>query len=161
MEPFILIVEDCEETLAALEIAVERYFRCRVEHARTGTAAVEAFACEDRTILAMITDLNLPELDGWELIRQIRLDPRGRELPILAVSAEPNPLAQKGAIAAGADAFIGKPYSPLELCRCLEKILYAKQKLDSAVADAHEPVRASRDHGSFRTDDAARGDDPA
>ena len=124
MANVILIVEDCDETVAALEIALQKHFGCRIEHVTDGAAALAAFARMAGSVFAIFTDLNLPEVDGWHVILKIRQSGSGSHLPIIAMSADPDPQARVRALEAGADAFVAKPYSPFEMCRCLEKILH-------------------------------------
>jgi uncharacterized protein (TIGR02266 family) len=64
--------------------------------------------CRSHLFDAAIIDIYLPGLDGATVIRELRGDPRGRELPIIAVSAG-GVYAEKAAFAAGADLFLGKP----------------------------------------------------
>lgn len=127
MENVILIVEDCSETVAALEIALQQHFSCRVEHASDGAEALRALGRLSPSLFAVVTDLNLPEIDGWNVIAQLRQRTDGSKTPVIAISADPDPQAGARALEAGADAFIGKPYSPLAVCQCLENILHARK----------------------------------
>jgi uncharacterized protein (TIGR02266 family) len=69
----------------------------------------EALAlCRAKHFDAAIIDIYLPVLDGASVIRELRTDPCLRGLPIIAVSAG-GAVAQKAALAAGADLFLGKP----------------------------------------------------
>jgi uncharacterized protein (TIGR02266 family) len=64
--------------------------------------------CRAQRFDAAIIDIYLPGLDGASLIRELRADPRSRDLPIIAVSAGGAP-AERAALAAGADLFLSKP----------------------------------------------------
>lgn len=140
--PLILVVEDCPETIPALEIALLKTFACDVEHHVSGLQALAVFQLHPGSVLALITDLNLPEIDGWEIIRRVRAHPAGEHLPILAVSADPHPLAARNALLAGAHAFFSKPYSPLDVCRRLQGILDAQAlSAPAPVSSAGEPAR--------------------
>src|SRR3954470_12655086 len=57
----------------------------------------------------VVTDLMMPVMDGVELIRRLREDPRTAELPILAMTADATEAAEKRARQAGAADFITKP----------------------------------------------------
>jgi CheY-like chemotaxis protein len=57
----------------------------------------------------VVTDLMMPGMDGVELIRRLREDPRTAEVPILAITADATELAEKRARQAGAADFITKP----------------------------------------------------
>ena len=72
-----------------------------------------------------MTDLNMPRMDGFELIRRVRQDRRLSRTPIIVVSADTDP-ATPGRIAdLGVDAFFPKPFSPAQVRRRLEQLLNA------------------------------------
>ena len=62
---------------------------------------------------AIVLDLQLPRTDGWQLTREIKRDPRTRDIAIVVVSACVMPAERAGAEAAGCDAFISKPCDPM------------------------------------------------
>jgi two-component system chemotaxis response regulator CheY len=126
---FILIVEDCDEAVAALQIALETFYQCPVLHSPDGLHALETLAAEQIAPLAVITDLNLPGVSGYSIIEHIRSDRKLRQTPVVVISADTDPGASKRVRALGADAFFPKPYSPAGVCQSLEKILDAKRKL--------------------------------
>ncbi|NII10616.1 response regulator [Oleiagrimonas sp. C23AA] len=57
----------------------------------------------------LILDLDLPGIDGWEVLRQLRDDPRWKSLPVLVVSAHVLADEAQLAVAAGAHGFVAKP----------------------------------------------------
>ena len=125
MKGTLLIVDDCPESAALLEIALEGVRTLEVVCVRSAEAAFEWTANERAARLqGVITDLNLPAIDGIELIRRMRA--RGRGTPIIVVSANADPHAPARALAAGADAFFAKPFSPAEIRKKLEELLHAQ-----------------------------------
>jgi CheY-like chemotaxis protein len=71
----------------------------------------------------VVTDLNMPRMDGYELIRRVRSDEKLSGMPIIVVSADTDP-ATPGRIAAlGVQAFFPKPFSPALVRRKLEQLL--------------------------------------
>lgn len=62
---------------------------------------------------AIVLDLQLPRTDGWQLMREIRADPRTRGISIIVVSACVLPSERAAAEEAGCDAFINKPVDPM------------------------------------------------
>jgi two-component system, cell cycle response regulator DivK len=62
---------------------------------------------------AIVLDLQLPRTDGWQLTREIKADPRTRDVAIVVVSACVMPADRAAAEAAGSDAFISKPCDPM------------------------------------------------
>ena len=64
---------------------------------------------------AIVLDLQLPRIDGWELTREIKADPRTRDVAIVIVSACVLPAERAAAEEAGCDAFINKPCDPMAI----------------------------------------------
>jgi CheY-like chemotaxis protein len=64
---------------------------------------------------AIVLDLQLPRIDGWELTREIKADARTREVAIVIVSACVLPAERAAAEEAGCDAFINKPCDPMAI----------------------------------------------
>jgi CheY-like chemotaxis protein len=79
-------------------------------------------------VAAVITDLDMPRMDGYELIERLRADPRWARVPILVSTASCDPEAPERVRRLGADAFFCKPYSPAELKNRLEELLHEHQE---------------------------------
>ncbi len=75
---------------------------------------------------ALVTDLNMPRMDGFELIERVRAQVRYARLPIIVVSGDADPRTPDRLARLGVDAFFSKPYSPAEVRRKLEQLLNAK-----------------------------------
>jgi two-component system chemotaxis response regulator CheY len=71
----------------------------------------------------IITDLNMPSMDGIELIRQARAQPGCRFLPILMLTTESRADRRAEAKAAGATGWLVKPVAPAELLSILERVV--------------------------------------
>ena len=63
----------------------------------------------------VILDLMMPDMDGFDVTRRLRADPRTKGMPILIFTARTQPADQEGAMQAGADGFLAKPIDPKEL----------------------------------------------
>lgn len=61
---------------------------------------------------AILLDLQLPRVDGWELTRELKRHPRTRAIPIIVVSACVQPSDRQKAEEAGCDLFLAKPVDP-------------------------------------------------
>ncbi|MEO5896567.1 MAG: response regulator [Vicinamibacterales bacterium] len=61
---------------------------------------------------AIVMDLSMPLVDGWEACRRLKADPRTRHIPIIALSAHGYADAQRRALEAGCDHFVAKPCAP-------------------------------------------------
>jgi len=89
-------------------------------------------ACEGRVALAriladppdlLILDLMMPGLDGMEMLKLLRLDPQGADLPVIIVSARTGQIDQIGSLQLGANAYICKPFSNRELIAQVRQLL--------------------------------------
>lgn len=72
---------------------------------------------------AVVMDLQLPEVDGWSLIRELKTSPVTRQVPVLVVSAAVRDSDRESAIAAGCDGFISKPADPDVIVAELRRLL--------------------------------------
>ena len=122
--PAVLIVEDSENSRAMLEIAFLGIPDLSVVMVSSAMEALRVLnnGVSD-TVRVMVTDLNMPRMDGYELIRRVRADQRHSDMPIIVISADTDP-ATPGRIAAlGVEAFFPKPFSPALVRRKLEQLL--------------------------------------
>jgi len=112
-----LVVEDDEDIAGLLElILADTGFTVRVE--KTGTGGLKAAA--ELGDLALITlDLGLPDLNGIEVALQLRAFTAA---PILVITAFTVPADELSAMAAGASAFILKPFRPAELRAAVQRL---------------------------------------
>ncbi|MCU1326452.1 MAG: response regulator receiver protein [Bryobacterales bacterium] len=123
MPRIILIVEDSEACAETLQIALEMLPEVETRAVRGVHAALGVMAEAGNDIAAVVTDLNMPRQNGFDLLGQLRADSRHVKLPIVMVSGDSDPRLPARALAEGASAFFSKPYSPLALRRTLEKLL--------------------------------------
>ena len=121
----VLIVEDSENSATMLEIAFLGIPGLAVLLASSAVEALRILIGGATQVQAIVTDLNMPRMDGFELVRRVRGDRRLRGTPIIVVSADTDP-ATPGRIAElGVDAFFAKPFSPAQVRRKLEQLLDA------------------------------------
>lgn len=113
----ILIAEDIESNYKLLEIVLRREFD--LLWAKNGREAVD-MAFEHRPD-AILMDIKMPEMDGMEALRQIRL--RDRKIPIIMQTAYAFDTDRRAAVAAGCNGFLTKPVIPAELKACLDRSL--------------------------------------
>lgn len=122
----VLIVEDADQCATTLEIAISAIPRVSVALAADADQALRYLGAPDSSVCAVVTDLNLPTMDGFEFIGRLRLDPRWRDLPLVVVSGDIDPRTPERVLRLGADAFFAKPYSPAQVRHKLEELLNAK-----------------------------------
>jgi CheY-like chemotaxis protein len=119
----VLVVEDVDTCATLLEVALVRIPGVDVACAATGREAMQLLGTFGTNVCALVTDLNMPCLDGFELIAQVRSDRRYAGLPIIVVSGDIDPGTPERVKRLGVDAFFAKPYSPASVRRTLEKLL--------------------------------------
>jgi two-component system, cell cycle response regulator DivK len=71
----------------------------------------------------ILMDIQLPIVDGYEATRQIKAEPNLKAIPIIAVSSFAMKGDEERARASGCDAYVTKPYSPLQLLRIIQGFL--------------------------------------
>lgn len=120
----ILIVDDAASSIAALEEACAAVPGVEVMGVKSALAAMRILGEARQPICAVVTDLHMPAMDGFELIQFIRSDTRLAATPIIVVTADSDPETSERAARLGADAFFPKPFSPAALRRRLGELLY-------------------------------------
>ncbi len=71
----------------------------------------------------LVTDLNMPNMDGIELIRQVRKEPCYKFMPIIMLTTESQTIKKQEGKAAGATGWIVKPFKPEQLLAVVRKVL--------------------------------------
>jgi len=120
MAKSILLVEDEDSIALALRFLMERE-GYEVRHAATGPAAYEAVA--EKTPDLILLDLMLPGCTGHDICRTIRADPALAGVKILMMTAKGGAMERRKGLALGADAFVAKPFSTLELKEIVRRLL--------------------------------------
>jgi PleD family two-component response regulator len=118
------IVED-NDNVAALEIALASLDHIGVLILSNGQDALRILGAGSLQLAAVITDLHLPLVDGFELVAAIRSHHRYSRLPIVVVSGDNHPEVSNRVFQMGADAFFAKPYSPAEIRQTVKGLLHA------------------------------------
>jgi DNA-binding response OmpR family regulator len=123
MSRTVLIVEDTDLCRDALEVALMRVPGIDV---RTFERAEDALGwLADHEACALVLDLHLPEMDGFEMIQAVRAHPRRGSLPIVVISGDSHPDTPARVTGLGANAFFAKPYSPAAVRNKLEELINA------------------------------------
>jgi CheY-like chemotaxis protein len=128
--PLVLLVEDDRDGRILFAEWLQRA-GFRVEQAHNGLQALErAF---DLVPDAILTDLNIPGIDGYELTRRLKQDDRTQRIPILAVTGYA-PFTQDPGRAdrAGCDAVLPKPCQPEDLEKTLNALIAQARERRSA-----------------------------
>jgi CheY-like chemotaxis protein len=117
---WILVIEDIRDQ-AELWSDVCAHAGLNAMTAATGLQGYRR-AVDTRPALILL-DVALPDIDGWEVCRRLKTDPRTKSIPVLMLTAYDAPGATTRAVAAGCAAFLKKPCPPAELIRVIKNIL--------------------------------------
>lgn len=117
----LLIAEDEPDNRDVLRTIAEVLVGLKVVEAANGLQALEvAERCRPDLILL---DMMMPGMDGFEVARRLKANVRLAAIPVVAVSALAQPEDRRLALAAGADAYVTKPFEAEELAQLLRRLL--------------------------------------
>jgi two-component system cell cycle response regulator DivK len=116
----ILVVEDQEDNRQILRVLLSSAGYDMAE-AADGEAALASAKAEPPDLILM--DIQLPVLDGYEATRRIKSDPDLKGIPVIVVTSYALSGDESRAYAAGCDAYVTKPYSPLDLLTKIKEYL--------------------------------------
>ena len=120
MTPRLLLVDD-DHRLASM---VSDYLgQAGFEVETAGTIAAGRDRLAGNTYDALVLDLMLPDGDGLDLCREVRGNPRTRQLPLLMLTARGEPMDRIVGLELGADDYLGKPFEPRELLARVKALL--------------------------------------
>lgn len=125
----ILVVEDDQNVAELFRLYLENQ-GYRVVLSGSGTDALRLLEKEVNDLQAVILDLMLPGIDGWEVCRQIR---QGSSLPIIILTAKGELSDKLRGFDLGADDYVVKPFDPLELVARVKAVLRRAKSLSRRV----------------------------
>jgi HAMP domain-containing protein/signal transduction histidine kinase/CheY-like chemotaxis protein len=117
----VLVVDDDARNLFAITTILEQH-AMQVRYAENGREALRKLAEQDVDIVLM--DIMMPEMDGYEAMRRIRLERDSKELPIIALTAKAMQGDREKCLQAGASDYITKPIDADQLVSLLRVWLY-------------------------------------
>jgi len=132
--PTILVVDDAPQNVRLLE-AVLSANGYTVTAASSGAAALEKVRAELPDLVLL--DIQMPELDGYEVCRRLRADPRTEFLPVVMITSSDSEV-RVNALEVGADDFVTKPFDQQELLVRVRSLVRIKQYHDLVEAQAAE-----------------------
>jgi two-component system chemotaxis response regulator CheY len=117
----ILIVEDSSMTRSMIRAVVEEIDDLETVEAATGFEALKALPLQKFDLI--VTDINMPDINGLELINFVKKDERYKEIPLLIISTEKSDEDKKRGMSIGANAYITKPFQPQQLQDTVKSLL--------------------------------------
>ena len=120
MEPSVLVIEDSASVRRLIEVCL-RPLGVQVRSVEDGLLGLEA-AISD-VPQAIVLDIGLPGMDGWEVLAKLRAGEATRHVKVLVLTAHAQPEMADRAAAKGADSFMTKPFRPEELRESIIELL--------------------------------------
>lgn len=118
----VLVVEDSQTMREWIAAAIEELDRpLKLDLAASGFEALRLLPRQVYDLV--VTDINMPDIHGLELISFIRSDPRYAATPLVIVSTESSEEDRRRGLALGANAYLVKPFSVQDLLRVVEDLL--------------------------------------
>ncbi len=116
-----LIVEDSPTMRQLISFSLRKFPDCRIVEAVDGADALRRMVYDD--IDFVLTDINMPIMDGLKLVALLRSNSRTRDLPIIIITTEGAEEDRRRGLELGADAYISKPVEASLLVRRVEEVL--------------------------------------
>lgn len=122
MEHTVLVVDDSPTIVKFVSFSLKNN-GFNVLTASDGMDAIEKISSHTKPIDLIITDLNMPNVDGYELISTLRRNTKYREIPIIILSSEEEEEDKQRGIEVGASSYLVKPFKSTILLREISKYL--------------------------------------
>ncbi|HID61516.1 MAG TPA: response regulator [Anaerolineae bacterium] len=121
----VLCIEDEPEMIDLIRLILERK-GFEVVGAVGGAEGLEVIRREMPDLILL--DLMMPEVDGWEVFRQMRADEQLKDIPVIVVTAKAQSIDKVlGLHIAKVDDYVTKPFGPQELLNSVNKVLAAER----------------------------------
>jgi len=120
MKKTIVIAEDFENTRWVIEFSLKK-LDAEILKAENGEIALRYF--DGRNIDLLISDLNMPVLNGIDLVKQVKQLDEYRHLPVIMLTTEVNPEKKKAAEEAKISFWVQKPFKQEQFQKIIEKLL--------------------------------------
>ena len=119
-QPVVMVVDD-SITMRKVTSRVLDNHSIEVMTAQDGVDAIEQL--HDRVPDLMLLDIEMPRMDGYELLEHVRADARLRHVPVIMITSRAGQKHRKKARSAGANDYLTKPYQETELVEKVSEVL--------------------------------------
>jgi len=119
-----LVVEDSPTMRQLITFALKRIPGSKVIEANDGIDALKKLSTQKFDII--LTDINMPIMDGLKLVSMVRNDPVHKAIPIIIITTEGADEDRKRGLALGANAYIAKPIQTADLLNVVNEIISGK-----------------------------------
>ncbi len=113
----VLVVDDSRAMRAYVRGALQESFDCTVVEASSGFEAIRLLPRDLYDVV--VTDINMPDINGFELIRLVRRSDRNSRVPIVIISTLSSSVDHERALSLGATEYLDKPFEPADIVRAV------------------------------------------
>ncbi|MCK4502604.1 MAG: response regulator [Desulfuromonadales bacterium] len=121
----ILVVDDSSTMRQYIVFALQRFSGLKIDQAADGVAALKQLATRKYDLL--LTDVNMPMMNGLKLVDLIRNDHTYEKLPIVVITTEGSDMTRERAIVSGANEYLTKPLQTTRLIEVVRRLLDPEQ----------------------------------
>jgi len=117
----VLVVEDSPTMRQLIVFALKRIRGLQIVEANDGVGGLKKLSAEKFDLI--LTDINMPIMDGLKLVSLIRNDPQYKEVPVVVITTEGAQEDRDRALALGADEYITKPIQTAKIIEVVRRLL--------------------------------------
>ncbi|MGB4600229.1 MAG: response regulator [Trichlorobacter sp.] len=117
----ILVVDDSTAMRSLLAATIETLGSVKIVQAANGFEALRMLPREQIDLI--LTDINMPDINGLELLSFVRKNPLYRELPVIIISTEGSRTDIERGLSLGANEYLVKPFIPQTLLELVQRLL--------------------------------------
>ena len=121
MSKVVMVVEDSPMTRSMIVSALEDLGDFTVVEAANGFQALRKLP--ERVPDLVITDINMPDINGLEVVRFVKQSDNFSHIPVIIVTTEGREIDRERGLKLGADRYVVKPFDPDDLQTCVRELL--------------------------------------
>jgi two-component system chemotaxis response regulator CheY len=117
----VLVVEDSPTMRQLIVFALKRIRGFQISEANDGVDGLKKLSADKYDLI--LTDINMPIMDGLKLVSMVRNDPNYKETPIIVITTEGATEDRERALALGANEYITKPIQTMKILETVKKLM--------------------------------------
>jgi two-component system chemotaxis response regulator CheY len=117
----VLVVEDSPTMRQLIVFALKRIRGFQIVEANDGVDGLKKLSAQKFDLI--VTDINMPIMDGLKLVSMVRNDPNYKETPIIVITTEGATEDRERALALGANEYITKPIQTIKILETVKKLM--------------------------------------
>ena len=133
--PNVLVVDDSKVMRGMIIACLRAEPGLTFSHAASGLEAIEKLSLEPFHLVVL--DLNMPDIGGIEVVEFIRSQDKLRSLPVIIVTTRGDEASKAQALAAGANRFMTKPFTPDAILGEVRALLHGSGAAEKNASEAH------------------------